>query len=141
MAVGTPRPHAALAPARLLTAVTAHHAPAVLTPQPDDAPWTERTDRQLLDEHRALGRRPLDLHHALRRSLLEEALLLRLAHSPDIPPPPGSPGRRAAVHRQFLDALELHFRELHHVDDYRPPARSARSPGPRGTPPAPERGR
>jgi AraC-like DNA-binding protein len=102
--------------AQLLTSATAHDAPAVLTPHPDDAPWTERTALQLLDEHRALGRRPLDLHHALRRSLLE-ALLLRLAHNPDTTPPP-SAGQRAAVHRQFLDALELHFRELHHVNDY-----------------------
>lgn len=106
--------------ARLLNPVTAHDAPAVLTPHPDDAPWAERTALQLLDEHRALGRRPLDLHHALRRSLLE-ALLLRLAHSLDTTPPaPAVPGarRRAALYGQFLDALELHFRELHHVDDY-----------------------
>ena len=104
--------------ARLLTSVTAHDAPAVLTPHPDDVPWTERTALQLLDEHRALGRRPLDLHHALRRSLLE-ALLLRLAHSPGTTPTPSvGRSRRAAVHRQFLDALELHFRELHHVEDY-----------------------
>ncbi len=106
--------------ARLLTPVTAHDAPAVLTPHPEDAPWAERTALQLLDEHRALGRRSLDLHHALRRSLLE-ALLLRLAHDPDTTPPPPdgrTGGRRATVHRQFLDALELHFRELHRVDDY-----------------------
>ncbi|MFJ4539871.1 helix-turn-helix domain-containing protein [Streptomyces tibetensis] len=106
--------------ARLLTTVTAHDAPAVLTPHPDDVPWAERTALQLLDEHRALGRRPLDLHHALRRSLLE-ALLLRLAHSPGAaapPPPTVRGGRRAMVYRQFLDALELRFRELHHVEDY-----------------------
>ncbi|KAK1186440.1 AraC family transcriptional regulator [Streptomyces sp. NBS 14/10] len=107
--------------ARLLTPVTAHDAPAVLTPHPDDAPWAERTALQLLDEHRALGRRPLDLHHALRRSLLE-ALLLRLAHRPDTTPPPppaaAGDGRRATVYRRFLDALELHFRELHRVEDY-----------------------
>ncbi|MFJ7589599.1 helix-turn-helix domain-containing protein [Streptomyces sp. NPDC097617] len=106
--------------ARLLTGVTAHDAPAVLTPRPDDAPWANRTALQLLDEHRALGRRPLDLHHALRRSLLE-VLLLRLAHSPGTtasPPPAAHGGRRATVHRQFLDALELHFRELHRVEDY-----------------------
>ncbi|WP_426503546.1 helix-turn-helix domain-containing protein [Dactylosporangium sp. McL0621] len=90
----------------------------MLTPHPDDAVWAERTALQLLDEHRAMGRRPLDLHHALRRSLLE-ALLLRLAHCPDATPPaPADEGRRAAVYGQFLDALELHFRELHHVDDY-----------------------
>ncbi|MEV7065249.1 AraC family transcriptional regulator [Streptomyces collinus] len=105
--------------ARLLVPVTGHDAPAVLTPHPDDVPWAERTALQLLDEHRALGRRPLDLHHALRRSLLE-SLLLRLAHRPDTAPPPltAHGGRRATVHRRFLDALELHFRELHHVDDY-----------------------
>ncbi|MFI6169701.1 helix-turn-helix domain-containing protein [Nocardia sp. NPDC051052] len=108
--------------ARLLTPVTAHDAPAVLTPHPDDAPWTENTALQLLDEHRALGRRPLDLHHALRRSLLE-ALLLRLAHAPGTTtatplPAKGGIGRRAVVHKRFLDALELHFRELHRVDDY-----------------------
>ncbi|MEU1370540.1 AraC family transcriptional regulator [Streptomyces sp. NPDC005803] len=104
--------------ARLLAPVTAHDAPAVLTPHPDDAPWTEHTALQLLDEHRALGRRPLDLHHALRRSLLE-SLLLRLAHSPGVTTaPPAAPGRRATLYRRFLDALELHFREQHHVDDY-----------------------
>lgn len=106
--------------ARLLTTVTAHDAPAVLTPHPDDAPWAERTAHQLLDEHRALGRRPLDLHHALRRSLLE-ALLLRLTHSLGTAPPSPAArggGRRDQIHLQFLDALELHFRELHQVDDY-----------------------
>jgi AraC-like DNA-binding protein len=106
--------------ARLLTPVTAHDAPAVLTPHPDDGPWAERTALQLLDEHRALGRRPLDLHHALRRSLLE-ALLLRLAHGPGTtnpPPAARSTDRRATIHRHFLDALELHFRELHRVEDY-----------------------
>lgn len=103
--------------ARLLRPVTAHDAPAVLTPNPDDAPWAERTALQLLDEHRALGQRPLDLHHALRRNLLE-ALLLRLAHRPDTTPSSSAPGRRSATYLKFLDALELHFRELHHVDDY-----------------------
>ncbi|RZU18143.1 AraC-like DNA-binding protein [Streptomyces sp. BK239] len=103
--------------ARLLAPATAHDAPAVLTPHPDDAPWAERTAHQLLDEHRALGRRPLDLHHALRRNLLQ-ALLLRLAHSPGAPATPSPTTRRAALHQRFLDALELHFRELHHVDDY-----------------------
>ncbi|MEV6635463.1 AraC family transcriptional regulator [Actinoplanes sp. NPDC051470] len=103
---------------RLLAPVTSHDAPAVLTPHPDDAHWAERTALQLLDEHRALGRRPLDLHHALRRSLLE-ALLLRLAHSPSATTlPPAAPDRRATVYRRFLDALELHFREQHRVDDY-----------------------
>lgn len=102
--------------ARLLAGVTAHNASAVLTPHPDDSPWAERTAFQLLDEHRALGRRPLALHHALRRSLLE-ALLLRLAHSLDTAAPSGD-DRRTKVHRKFLDALELHFRELHHVEDY-----------------------
>ncbi len=106
--------------ARLLRTVTAHDSPAVLNPHPDDAPWAERTAFQLLDEHRALGRRPLDLHHALRRNLLE-ALLLRLAHNlGSAPPQPNGRGggRRAKAHQRFLDALELHFRELHHVDDY-----------------------
>ena len=107
--------------ARLLTPVTAHEAPAVLTPHPEDAPWAERTALQLLDEHRSLGRRPLDLHHALRRSLLE-ALLLRLAYSPgatgSLPPAAHSDGRRTTAYRRFLDAVELHFRELHRADDY-----------------------
>lgn len=102
--------------ARLLGPVTAHDAPAVLTPSPDDAVWAERTALQLLDEHRALGRRSLDLHHALRRSLLE-ALLLRLVPGTGAAPP-ATGGQRAAVYGQFLDALELHFRELHHVADY-----------------------
>lgn len=71
--------------ARLLAPLTAHDAPAVLSPHPDDAAWLQQTALQLLDEHRALGRRPLDVHHALRRSLLE-SLLLRLANSPGIAP-------------------------------------------------------
>ncbi|MFF6954626.1 hypothetical protein ACFZAD_39195 [Streptomyces iakyrus] len=54
--------------APLLAPATAHDAPAVFTPHPDDALWAERTAHQLLGEHRALGRRPLDLHHALRRN-------------------------------------------------------------------------
>ncbi|MDL4812664.1 helix-turn-helix domain-containing protein [Actinomadura opuntiae] len=105
--------------ARQLAPLTAHDAPAVLTPHPDDAPWLEATALQLLDEHRALGRRPLAAHHALRRSLLE-ALLLRLTHSPGIHPgsQPGITTGRRPVYQQFLDALELHFRELHRVDDY-----------------------
>nr|WP_308286469.1 AraC family transcriptional regulator [Streptomyces griseorubiginosus] len=119
--------------ARILAPLTSHDAPAVLTPHADDALWLERTARQLLEEHRALGRRPLAAHHALRRSLLE-ALLLRLAHSPGVSGPPtdsdaassgsgprsaplGVAGRRP-VYERFLDALELHFRELHRVDDY-----------------------
>lgn len=120
--------------ARHLAVLTAHDAPTVLTPHPDDAPWLEHTAFQLLDEHRALGRRPLAAHHALRCSLLE-ALLLRLAYSPGVTGPPSAPetassgssaharrmadtsGRRP-VYDQFLDALELHFRELHRVDDY-----------------------
>ena len=102
-------------------------------PHTEDGPWLEQTALQLLDEHRALGRRPLAAHHALRRSLLE-ALLLRLAHSPGVsdPPdagtnfhgnspnsasPPGT-GARLPVYEQFLDALELHFRELYRADDY-----------------------
>ena len=104
-----------------------------LGPHTEDGPWLEQTALQLLDEHRALGRRPLAAHHALRRSLLE-ALLLRLAHSPGVsdPPdagtnfhgnspnsasPPGT-GARLPVYERFLDALELHFRELYRADDY-----------------------
>ncbi|MEU5155399.1 helix-turn-helix domain-containing protein [Glycomyces sp. NPDC021274] len=104
--------------ARLLAPATAHDASAVLTPGADGH-WAEQTALQLLDEHRALGRRPLELHHALRRSLLE-ALLLRLAHGPDIPAREADTprDRRASTYRQFLDAVELHFREMHHVDDY-----------------------
>lgn len=118
--------------AHLLAPLTSHQAPAVLTPHPDDVPWLEQTTYQLLDEHRALGRRPLPAHHALRRSLLE-TLLLRLAHSAgglgappesgpsgDIsrPPLPGGTDKRHPTYERFLDALELHFRELHRVDDY-----------------------
>ena len=97
----------------------AHDAPAVLNPHPEDTAWLEQTALQLLDEHRALGRRPLDLHHALRRSLLE-ALLLRLANAPDIPPAtsPTATPRRSDTYSRFVDALELHFRELHEASDY-----------------------
>jgi len=99
--------------ANLLSSLTAHDAPAVLTPRPDDAPWLHQTALQLLEEHRALGRRPLAVHHALRRSLLE-ALLLRLVQSSD-----DSRGQvRRDTHDRFLDALELHFRELHQAKDY-----------------------
>ncbi|MCQ9130226.1 helix-turn-helix domain-containing protein [Streptomyces sp. IBSBF 2807] len=105
--------------ARLLAPLTAHDAPAVLTPHPDDATWLHQTALQLLDEHRALGRRPLDVHHALRRSLLE-SLLLRLAGAPGaatIARATADAGRRDRYGR-FLDALELHFRELHQAADY-----------------------
>lgn len=105
--------------ARLLAPITAHDAPAVLTPHPDDATWLHQTALQLLDEHRALGRRPLDVHHALRRSLLE-SLLLRLAGTPGAATSAratADAGRRDR-YRRFLDALELHFRELHQAADY-----------------------
>ncbi|MFE9819942.1 helix-turn-helix domain-containing protein [Streptomyces sp. NPDC005773] len=104
--------------ARLLAPLTAHDAPAVLSPHPDDAAWLQRTALQLLDEHRALGRRPLGIHHALRRSLLE-SLLLRLANAPGITPADTSAGRsRGDAYGRFTDALELHFRELHRAADY-----------------------
>jgi AraC-like DNA-binding protein len=105
--------------ARLLAPLTAHDAPAVLSPQPDDAAWLRQTALQLLDEHRALGRRRLDVHHALRRSLLE-SLLLRLAGSPDVTSGgvlAGGAGR-GDTYARFVDALELHFRELHRAADY-----------------------
>lgn len=102
----------------------------MLTPRPDDTPWLDQTAFPLLDEHRVLGPRSLAAHHALRRSLLE-ALLLRLANSPDVAKPrsPPSPLPRAAGltpgtwhtpqdYDRFLNALELHFRELHRVDYY-----------------------
>lgn len=100
--------------AQLLAPVTAHEAPPVLTPHAQDADWLQQTVHQLLDEHRALGRRQLNLHHALRRSLLE-TLLLRLANSPDVAPPAASGGN---TYPQFVDALELRFRELHHAAEY-----------------------
>lgn len=104
--------------ARLLAPLTAHEAPPVLSPHPDDAAWLQQTALQLLDEHRALGRRPLDVHHALRRSLLE-SLLLRLANAPGITPADTSAGRsRSDAYGRFTDALELHFRELHRAADY-----------------------
>ncbi|MFF7074455.1 helix-turn-helix domain-containing protein [Streptomyces pseudovenezuelae] len=107
--------------ARLLAPLTAHDAPAVLSPHPDDTVWLQQTALQLLDEHRALGRRPLAIHHALRRSLLE-SLLLRLANSPGITPTAtattGTGTGRADRYGRFLDALELHFRELHQAADY-----------------------
>ncbi|KQX65192.1 AraC family transcriptional regulator [Streptomyces sp. Root1310] len=105
--------------ARLLAPLTAHRAPAVLSPHPEDTAWLQQTAVQLLDEHRALGRRPLDIHHALRRSLLE-SLLLRLANSPGIAPTgtAAAGAGRADRYRRLLDALELHFRELHQAADY-----------------------
>ncbi|MFI1848763.1 helix-turn-helix domain-containing protein [Streptomyces sp. NPDC020480] len=105
--------------ARLLAPLTAHDAPAVLSPQADDAAWLQQTALQLLDEHRALGRRPLDIHHALRRSLLE-SLLLRLTSVPGITPTGTATVGTGRTDRygRFLDALELHFRELHQAADY-----------------------
>ncbi|MEU6914231.1 helix-turn-helix domain-containing protein [Streptomyces olindensis] len=104
--------------ARLLAPLLAHEAPPVLTPHREDGPWLGETALQLLDEHRALGRRGLDVHHALRRSLLE-SLLLRLANSPDIVPADTTAGAgRGDTHARFVDALELHFRELHQAADY-----------------------
>ncbi|WP_405823172.1 AraC family transcriptional regulator [Streptomyces sp. NBC_01390] len=105
--------------ARLLAPLTAHDAPAVLSPHPEDAAWLLQTAFQLLDEHRALGRRPLDVHHALRRSLLE-SLLLRLAGAPGIAPVGTVTAGAGLADRygRFLDALELHFRELHQAADY-----------------------
>lgn len=104
--------------ARLLAPLFAHQAPAVLTPHPDDADWLQQTARQLLDEHRALGRRRLEIHHALRRSLLE-ALLLRLANSPDVAATGTTVGTgRGDTYGRFVDALELRFRELHQAADY-----------------------
>nr|WSZ17357.1 AraC family transcriptional regulator [Streptomyces canus] len=105
--------------ARLLAPLTAHDAPAVLSPQADDAAWLQQTALQLLDEHRALGRRPLDIHHALRRSLLE-SLLLRLTNVPGIAPTGAATAGTGRSDRYggFLDALELHFRELHQAADY-----------------------
>jgi hypothetical protein len=47
--------------APLLAPLTAHDAPAVLSPHPDDTLWLQQTAFQLLDGHRALGRRPLVL--------------------------------------------------------------------------------
>ncbi|MEU0189802.1 hypothetical protein ABZ250_08090 [Streptomyces afghaniensis] len=82
-----------------------------MPPGPSAPPTSSSTNT------RALGRRPLGLHNALRRSLLQ-ALLLRLAHSAGTPATPSHTTRRAALHQRLLDALELHFRELHHVDDY-----------------------
>jgi AraC-like DNA-binding protein len=105
--------------ARLLAPLTAHAAPAVLSPHPDDTAWLQQMALQLLDEHRALGRRPLDIHHALRRSLLE-SLLLRLANSPGIAPVGTATAGTGHADRygRFLDVLELRFRELHHAADY-----------------------
>lgn len=104
--------------ARLLAPLTAHEAPAVLSPHPDDVEWLQQTALQLLDEHRALGRRPLDVHHALRRSLLE-SLLLRLANAPGVTPSDTTAGTgRRDTYGRFVDALELHFRELRRAADY-----------------------
>ncbi|WP_306944250.1 helix-turn-helix domain-containing protein [Streptomyces phaeochromogenes] len=94
--------------ARLLGPLTAHAAPAVLSPHPDDTAWLQQTALQLLDEHRALGRRPLDIHHALRRSLLE-SLLLPLANSPGVAPIGTATAHagRADRYGRFLDARRL----------------------------------
>ena len=100
--------------ARLLAPLTAHDAPPVLTPHLDDTAWLQHTALQLLDEHRALGRRPLDTHHALRRSLLE-SLLLRLANSPTVS---GAVPAASGTYARFLDALELHVREKHRAEEY-----------------------
>jgi AraC-like DNA-binding protein len=106
------------ATARLLAPLTAHDAPAVLSPHPDDVRWLQQTAFQLLDEHRALGRRPLDVHHALRRSLLE-SLLLRLANSLGVAAADATAGTsRGDTYGRFVDALELRFRELHRAADY-----------------------
>ncbi|MFI6864323.1 helix-turn-helix domain-containing protein [Streptomyces sp. NPDC050421] len=104
--------------ARVLVPLTAHEAPAVLSPHSDDAASLQQTALQLLDEHRSLGRRPLDVQHALRRSLLE-SLLLRLANAPgSTPADTGAGRRRGDAYGRFADALELHFRELHRATDY-----------------------
>ncbi|MFI7643304.1 hypothetical protein [Nonomuraea sp. NPDC049400] len=68
---------------------------------------------------RALGRRPLDVHHALRRSLLE-SLLLRLANAPGITSTGAATAGtgRGDTYGRFVDTLELHFRELHRAADY-----------------------
>lgn len=106
--------------AHLLAPLTAHDAPAVLSPQADDAAWLQQTALQLLDEHRALGRRSLDVHHALRRSLLESLLLRLTNYSPGITPAATATADTGRIDRYvlFLDALELHFRELHQAADY-----------------------
>ncbi len=104
--------------AGMLAPLIGHQAPAVLNPHPDDAAWLQQTALQLLDEHRALGRRRLEVHHALRRSLLE-ALLLRLANSPDITAADMAAGTgRGDTYGRFVDALEMRFRELHQAADY-----------------------
>lgn len=82
--------------ARLFAPALSHHAPSVLTPHVDDAPWLRQTAFQLLDEHRALGRRPLRMHHALCRS---EALLIRLATSRAVDATPGG----GDTYAQFVD--------------------------------------
>lgn len=102
----------------LAASLTASDAPAVLTPHPDDASWLRETALQLLNEHRALGRRPLAVHHALRRSLLE-ALLLRLLQSQEIGRTQnGSSTGRREIYDLFLDGLEFNFRELSQAADY-----------------------
>ena len=101
----------------LVASLTAHDAPTVLTPHPDDALWLRQNAFQLLDEHRALGSRSLAVHHALRRSLLE-ALLLRLVRSGHIPRAQQVADARCETYERFIDALELNFRELHRATDY-----------------------
>jgi len=65
------------------------------------------------------GAAPSTFHHALRCSLLE-SLLQRLANSPDTTPTgtTTADASRARRYGRFLDALELHFRELHQAADY-----------------------
>lgn len=99
--------------AKVIAPALTHDAPSVLTPHVDDAAWLHQTALQLLDEQRALGRRPLGMHHALRRSLLE-ALLVRLASAPEV----AASNDGGDTYARFTDILELRFRELHHADEY-----------------------
>jgi AraC-like DNA-binding protein len=103
--------------ARLLSTVLAHDAPAVLTPHADDAEALEQTAHQLLAEHRAMGRRPLAAHHALRRSLLE-SILLRLTAAPEVEGARPPTGGRVDLHARFADAVELRFRETRQAAEY-----------------------
>lgn len=109
------RPEAlSAAVAHLISSATSYQTAALISPHPDDAAWLRQTGQQLFDESQTLGRRSLDMHRALRRALLE-ALLLRLASSPNFS---ATSNGTTETYIRFSNALELHFRELHHASDY-----------------------
>lgn len=103
--------------AELLSRALSHDAPPVIDPLSEDRRWLEHTALQLLDEHQALGRRPLATHHALRKSMLE-ALVLRLSDAPTLREHPMVHAGADSLYGRFRDAVELHYRKLRQADEY-----------------------